>query len=545
MFESEAFSRMQQRYTAWLIVTALVVALATYVVVPGTGVHFTLGSITVNRDFGARQGLDLRGGLQVLLQADVPAGTTVDSTSMSIAKQIVENRVNGLGVAEPLVQQQGADRIVVELPGVTNPQQAIDTLKQTGLLEFVDIGTLAISAGTVIRTDCIDPSKVDCGNPTGALPVPTTAPASAATTAPGSGTPGATGSPAASTTAAASTPSVASTTASSNTPAATAASSTAPAAGPTAAGTPEVTATASSTVTSTVPAGPTYHTVMTGVAIKTATVQRSTLGAWVINFSLTDQGSTIFANHTSSHVGQRLAIVLDKTVISAPNIESAITGGSGTISGSFTQASANQLALQLAYGSLPVPLKVVQSQEIGPTLGQDSLRKSAIAGIIGLVVVALFMSLYYRLPGLIAVLALLIYAVITFALFILIPVTLTLPGIAGFVLSVGVAVDANILIFERMKEELRSGKPLRQAVEAGFSRAWPSIRDSNISTLITCAILFWFGNTFGASLVKGFALTLALGVGVSLFTAVLVSRTILHLFLDRVDFSARHSWFGI
>jgi len=281
------------------------------------------------------------------------------------------------------------------------------------------------------------------------------------------------------------------------------------------------------------------------VAIKTASVAPSTLSGYAINFTLTDQGSTIFANHTSTHVGQRLAIVLDKTIISAPNIQSAITGGSGTISGNFTQDSANQLALQLRYGSLPVPLKVVQSQEIGPTLGQDSVRKSAIAGIIGLLCVALFMSLYYRLPGLIAVLALLIYAVITFALFILIPVTLTLPGIAGFVLSVGVAVDANILIFERMKEELRAGKALRQAVDAGFSRAWPSIRDSNISTLITCAILYWFGSTFGASLVRGFALTLALGVVVSLFTAVLVTRTILHSFLDRVDFSARHSWFGI
>ncbi len=496
---------MRQRYTAWLIVTALVVALATYVVVPGTGIHFTLGSLTVNRDFGARQGLDLRGGLQVLLQADVPAGTTIDSNSMSVAKTIVENRVNGLGVTEPLVQQQGADRIVVELPGVSDPQQAIDTLKQTGLLEFVDIGSQAIAAGTIINTDCIDPSKVDCGNPSGTLPVPTQV--AATSTPPATASAAITG--------------------------------TAPA------GTPEVTSTATSTVTSTVPTGPTYHTVMTGVAIKTATATRSTLGDWVINFSLTDRGSTIFATHTSTHVGQRLAIVLDKTVISAPNIQSAITGGSGTISGSFTQASSNQLALQLAYGSLPVPLKVVQSQEIGPTLGQDSVRKSAIAGIIGLVVVALFMSLYYRLPGLIAVLALLIYAVITFALFILIPVTLTLPGIAGFVLSVGVAVDANILIFERMKEELRSGKALRQAVEAGFSRAWPSIRDSNISTLITCSILFWFGSTFGASLVKGFALTLALGVVVSLFTAVLVTRTILHLFLDRVDFSARQSWFGI
>jgi preprotein translocase subunit SecD len=515
---------MQQRYTAWLIVTVLVLALATYVVVPGTGIHFTLGSITVNRDFGARQGLDLRGGLQVLLQADVPAGTTVDATAMTVAKAIVENRVNGLGVTEPLVQQQGADRIVVELPGVTDPQQAIDTLKQTGLLEFVDIGTLALSSGQSIRTDCIDPSKVDCGNPTGTRPVPTAAPTA--------GTPAST--------AAAGTSTPAATAVLSGTAAATSAlTSTA------AAVTPGVTATTTSTISSTADTGPTYHTIMTGVAIQSATVSRSTLGAWTINFTLTNAGSTIFANHTSTHVGQRLAIVLDKTIISAPNIQSAITGGSGTITGSFTQASANQLALQLKYGSLPVPLKVVQSQEIGPTLGQDSVRKSAVAGIIGLVVVCLFMSLYYRLPGLIAVLALLIYAVITFALFILIPVTLTLPGIAGFVLSVGVAVDANILIFERMKEELRSGKILRQAVEAGFSRAWPSIRDSNISTLITCAILYWFGNTFGASLVKGFALTLALGVLVSLFTAVLVTRTILHLFLDRVDFSARHSWFGI
>jgi preprotein translocase subunit SecD len=155
------------------------------------------------------------------------------------------------------------------------------------------------------------------------------------------------------------------------------------------------------------------------------------------------------------------------------------------------------------------------------------------------------MVLYYRLPGLIAVIALLAYGLITFALFILIPVTLTLPGIAGFVLSLGVALDANVLIFERMKEELRNGRNLRQAVETGFNRAWSSIRDSNVSTLITCLILYWFGSTFGASIVKGFALTLALGVAVSLFTAITVTRTILHLFLDRIDFSARHSWFGI
>ena len=537
---------MQQRVTAWLVVTALVVAGAIYVVWPGTGIHITLGSFSINRDFGVRQGLDLRGGLQVLLQADVPAGSPVDSTSMDVARSIVENRVNALGLTEPLVQRQGADRIVVELPGVSNPQQAVDTLKQTGLLEFVDIGSATMNAGTPILTDCIDPSKVDCGNPTGLLPTPTPPPTSVLTQSPVTATTTATNTATAVPGTTTSVPATAGTSVTTTAPAVT--STVGAGVTPTiaAVGTaPTPVSTVTATVTSTLPSGAPYHTVMTGVAIQDATVSRTTLGAWVINFTLTSQGSQIFGAHTSSHVGQRLAIVLDKVVISAPTIDSAITGGSGTITGNFTQQTANDLALQLKYGSLPVPLKVVQSQEIGPSLGQDSVRKSTTAGIIGMTVVALFMALYYRLPGLIAVMALLIYAVITFALFILIPVTLTLPGIAGFVLSVGVAVDANILIFERMKEELRSGKPLRQAVEAGFNRAWPSIRDSNISTLITCAILFWFASTFGASIVKGFALTLALGVGVSLFTAVLVTRTILHLFLDRVDFSARHSWFGI
>jgi preprotein translocase subunit SecD len=437
--------------------------------------------------------LDLQGGLQVLLEADVPPSTDLSASAMAVAKEIVENRVNALGLTEPLVQLQGDRRIVVELPGVSDPQQAVDTLKETGLLEFVDVGTEFLAAGTVVQTDCLDPSKVDCGNPTGILPTPVPSATPAPTAAPGASTPAATSA-----------------------------------------------ATAQPT-----PAGPIYHTVMTGVAIQDARVEPDAVGRILINFTLTEDGSRIFGAHTSAHVGQYLAIVLDKTVLSSPSIDSAITTGSGTISGSFTQESANQLALQLRYGSLPVPLKVVQSREVGPSLGQDSIQKSTLAGIIGISVVALFMLLYYRLPGSIAVVALAIYAVLTFALFILIPVTLTLPGIAGFVLSVGVAVDANILIFERMKEELRGGRSLRQAVDTGFNRAWPSIRDSNISTLITCAILFWFGNTFGASIVKGFALTLALGVGVSLFTAIVVTRSILHLALDRVDFATRHSWFGI
>ncbi len=237
--------------------------------------------------------------------------------------------------------------------------------------------------------------------------------------------------------------------------------------------------------------------------------------------------------------------MLDKRVISAPRINSAIPDGKGVITGSFTNETANQLAIQLRYGSLPIPLKVATSQTVGPTLGQESLRKSLVAGLIGLTIVVLFMASYYRLPGVVADLALIVYALLTLALFKLIPVTLTLPGIAGFVLSIGMAVDANILIFERLKEELRAGRPLSAGHRPGLGRAWPSIRDSNLSTLITCVILFWFSTTFGASIVKGFSLTLALGVLVSLFTAIIVTRTFLHFVLDRLQFAEHPRWFGI
>jgi len=265
----------------------------------------------------------------------------------------------------------------------------------------------------------------------------------------------------------------------------------------------------------------------------------------VVAFELNTEGAQIFRDFTTANIGKILGIVLDKQVISIPAINNAITQGKGVITGKFTADEANNLAVQLRYGSLPIPLTVVTSETVGPTLGQDSLRKSLIAGLIGMSVVVLFMALYYRLPGLVADLALLCYALITYGLFRLIPVTLTLPGIAGFVLSVGVAVDANVLIFERIKEELREGRPLRQAIDLGWGRAWPSIRDSNFSTLITCAILFWFGNTFGASIVKGFSLTLAIGVMVSMFTAIVVSRTFLHLVLDNINFTEHTRWFGV
>jgi len=234
--------------------------------------------------------------------------------------------------------------------------------------------------------------------------------------------------------------------------------------------------------------------------------------------------------------------------IEGSGITVAFTGNvvsSGQITGRFTLEEARSLSVQMRYGALPVPLRVAESRAVGPTLGQDSVRKSINAGVIGLLVVILFMLLYYRLPGVLADFALIIYALLVFGLFKLIPVTLTLPGIAGFVLSVGMAVDANVLIFDRMKEELRGGRNLRAAIDTGFARAWPSIRDSNTSTLITCAILFIFGNTFGASIVKGFSVTLSLGVVVSLFTAIIVTRTFLHSVLDSVKTTEHPRWFGL
>jgi preprotein translocase subunit SecD len=453
---------MQSRYLRWLIPIVVLFAVAVYLAWPTSQqLRNPFDNLSLIRDITVRQGLDLQGGLQVLLEADVPAEQAVEAQALNDTKSIIENRVNGLGVTEPIVQLSGDRRLVVELPGLADTEQALALLKQTALLEFVDTGDQPFAEGTVIQTDHA----------------------------------------------------------------------------------------AGSTPTSTgeaVPSGQIYHTIMTGSALTSATVQTDpTTGEVVVGFQLTEEGGQIFGQHTTANTGKFLTIVLDKTVISSPQIQSAITGGEGTITGNFTIESANNLALQLRYGSLPVPLRVAESRTVGPTLGQDSLRKSLIAGIVGLAVVAVFMIAYYRLPGILAVLALLMYATITFALFKLIPVTLTLPGIAGFVLSVGVAVDANILIFERMKEELRAGRKLITAVEEGFRRAWASIRDSNISTLITCLILFWFGSQFGASVVKGFALTLALGVVVSLFTAVLVTRTLLHAMLDNIDFSERHSWFGI
>jgi preprotein translocase subunit SecD len=453
---------MTQRYLRMLFLVIIVIAIAIYIVWPNSpGIH--IGGI--QKDFETRLGLDLVGGVQALLEADLPADTDIDQGSMGAAVSIVENRVNGLGVTEAVVQQAGDRRIVVELPGETDPEAALTVLQQTGLLEFVDFSEIgqAEAYGLIGQT------------------IVTSIPTS------------------------------------------------------------EISATESITETPQV-----FETVMTGTDLKTvAAVVDQQTGQYQVAFELTSEGARIFEAYTTANVGTILAIVLDKEVISAPTINSPIPDGQGVITGNFDYDSANALAIQLRYGSLPIPLKIVEVRTVGPTLGQDSLQKSLLAGVIGFTIVILFMLLYYRLPGALADISIIIYAILAFAVFRFIPVTLTLPGIAGFLLSTGSALDANILIFERIKEELRADRPLVTAVDLGWRRAWPSIRDSNIATLITSAILFWFGSSFGATIVKGFSVTLFLGVIVSLFTALVVTRVLIQLVLQFFKSTDYEKWFGI
>ena len=443
----------------WLVVIVLLIVFSLWIDLSKSIVIYNPFNDTpiVDRDVDVKLGLDLRGGLQALLEADVPAETVITAEELTNAKNILENRANALGVSEITMQTAGDRRIVAEFPGITNPEEVVSALKQTALLEFVDMGTSAVAIGSVIQTD------FGVENP-------------AATTESGE------------------------------------------------------------TI---------YHTVMTGAGLQTASVQRNQTGSYEIAFLLKSDTTSIFSEYTTSHRGQYLAIVLDKQVVSTPTINDPITDGQGVITGNFTQETAQTLAVQLRSGALPIPIKVVESRTIGATLGEESIRKSVLAGLIGLGVVILFMAFNYRLPGVIADLALICYSLFSLMVFKMIPVTLTLPGIAGFILSVGMAVDANVLIFERLKEELRSGRNLRQAIDLAWSRAWPSIRDSNTSTLITCLILFVFGNTFGASIVKGFSVTLALGVGISLFTAIIVTRTFLHTVLDNLKSTDHPRWFGL
>ncbi|PKO18323.1 MAG: protein translocase subunit SecD [Chloroflexi bacterium HGW-Chloroflexi-10] len=460
---------MNRRYIN-LILIVVILAAAIWIDLPST-TQIPL----VNKSVSTVLGLDLRGGMQIIFKANLEDGSKVTAESLQIAKQILENRTNGLGVSEVQFQVAGEDRIVGEFPGASDAESITNQIKQTGVLEFVDIGDNPWNfvQGMPIKTDFNSPEKVT-GVPEYLGPIST-----------------------------------------------------------------------EETIDSTV-VEPIFHTIMTGTDLKGVSVDSPVANNYQILFELTPEGKDIFATHTANNINKYLAIVLDNKIVSAPSIGSAIPDGQGSITGSFTREEANTLAVNLRYGSLPIPLVIEQIRTIGPTLGQDSLDKSMVAGLIGFALVALFMAIFYKLPGLMADLSIIIYALIAFALFRLIPVTLTLPGIAGFLLSTGSALDANILIFERLKEELRNGRTLAQAIDLGWKRAWPSIRDSNISTIITSIILWWFGSTFGASFVKGFAITLLLGVAVSLFTAIFVTRTFLSVALDLIKHPENHlKWFGI
>ncbi|MCA9858860.1 MAG: protein translocase subunit SecD [Thermomicrobiales bacterium] len=457
------------KVSPWItLVFVLVLTLfAGWVVLPGE----TLDVGSFKEDHPIQQGLDLQGGVQVLLEARPPAGQSVDSDTLTGTRDTIERRVGGLGVNEPLVQTRGSNQIIVELPGVTDPEQAVEVVRQTALLEIIDTNGQVLPAGTIVRTSLDPESTGDAGTPQAVD-----------------------GSPVAS-----------------------------PEASPVGME-PDVVATD----------GPVFQTIISGADLKDAYRATGALGQVVVGFELNGAAADRFYDFTSQNIGRPMSIVIDKTVISSPIINGAISD-QGQIEG-IAASEVDNLVVQLKAGALSVPLEVVQSRVVGPSLGQDSIDKSLLAAIVGLGTVAIFMILYYRLPGFLSVLALGIYTLLVLALFKLIPVTLTLAGIAGFVLSIGMAVDANILIFSRLKEELRLGRSASQAVELGFSHAWPSIRDSNITSMITAAILYWFGQYTGATIITGFALTLFIGVAVSMFTAYTVTRTFLRLVLssDRI-----------
>ncbi len=400
-------------------------------------------------------GLDLQGGLKVEYKVDAVGDSKPTETDVEVVRDIIANRVNSTGVAEPVVVTSGTDRVVVELPGVTDTAAVRALVGQTGRLDFVPIPV----GMSVTQGQTLDLTNV--------------------TTCSGTGS-----------------------------------------------------------ITS-------ICILFSGGELSSATLGSDSRGGRAVNFVLKQHGSDLFAGWTAAHLQEQFAIVLDSTIISAPVIQSAITGGNVQITnestiGGLPQAEATNLVNVLKFGALPFPIEELSSDTIDPTLGQEFLDKSILAGLIAVGLVLLFMLLHYRLPGAVASVALLYYALLLFAIFRLIPVTLTLAGIAGFVLSVGMAVDANILIFERSKEELRLGKSLPQAIEAGFARAWNSILDSNVSSLITASILYFFGS----SVIQGFALVLILGVLTSMFTAITVTRTILRVVVGREW--ARHAWlYGI
>lgn len=409
-----------------------------------------------NEKYAFKLGLDLSGGTHLVYRADI---TNIDESqvkdSMSSLRDVIERRINLFGVSETNVQVQeagfasgGENRIIIDLPGVTDIDQATSMIGQTPLLEFKIPRPEGPEQDRLIEELSAIEDKIISGE----IPITSVEDPYFVTTE------------------------------------------------------------------------------LTGRYLKRATLDFSQGGLGgglggepIVVLEFDKEGSDLFEKITEENVGNVVAIYLDGAPISTPVVREAITGGEAIISGGFTPDEAKQLVGRLNSGALPVPIELISTQTVGPTLGLMAVDAGVYAAIIGFIVLSILFVLWYRLPGLIAVVALLIYSATMFALFKLIPVTLTASGIAGFIISLGLAVDANILIFERMKEELRGGRVLQDAIANGFSRAWLSIRDSNLSSIITAAILFWFGS----SLIQGFALTFGLGVLVSMLSAIIVSRALL------------------
>lgn len=369
-----------------------------------------------------RQGLDLQGGTHIVMQAEDTAQNKVTSESITQVINIMQKRVNEMGLTEPIIQREGANRIIIELPGERDPQKAIETIGKTAVLEFKD----------------------DEGN-----------------------------------------------------------------------------------------------VQLTGEDLKNAKEQMGQNKQPLVALEFTDEGGQKFASLTAANVGRHIGIFLDGEMLTNPVVNEAITGGSAVITGQRTLEEAKNLAILLRSGALPVKVSVLEVRTVGPSLGQDSKDKSVVAFTIGLSLVVLFMMAVYRMSGFVADTALLVYVLILLGVLNLLHATLTLPSIAGVILSIGMAVDANVLIFERFKEEIAAGKILRLAVQAGFKRAFVTIFDANMTVIITSAILFFLGS----ATVKGFAFTLGLGVAVSMFTAITVSRTLLMLLID-ANWIHNPWWFG-
>jgi len=418
-----------------------------------------------------QQGLDLRGGAQLTIQVKTTEEITeIAPDQLEAVRTVVDRRVNALGVSESQVQTIGSDQILVQLPGVNDPQQAERVLGGTAQLDFRKQipGTEAqLPIEEQLRQQLLLEQAALLESEEG--------------------------------------------------------------------GDPEAIAENQAALERSEAAIAELFekTDVTGKNLQDAFAQPNQTGnGWQVAIRFDAQGGQGFAELTKdlAGTGRSIGIFLDDSLISAPTVgpeyaETGISGGSAVITGNFDVQRASDLAAQLKGGSLPLPVEIVENRTVGATLGRDSIQSSIYAAIGGLILVLLFMGIYYRLPGLIADVALSIYALLTLAAFALIGVTLTLPGIAGFILSIGMAVDANVLIFERTREELRDGKTLYRSVESGFYRAFSSILDSNLTTLIACAALFWLGS----GLVKGFAVTLGIGVVISLFTAVTCTRTFMLL----------------